>query len=457
MAKERAGPLEGKPAPSARVDRGQVIKSLEDQLTRTPRGEAPYDHARLAYRLGMAYAESAGTSPEMLRKALACYDTAAAIFDPRLDPVEHGRVLNAAGIAHRALGGQPKAVELYQKAVELFDGHDRGQELAAILNNLGLAQAELGHLDEAVEAFDRAVDLFDTDEADGRRGRAATLYNRGQAHQAKNTPEALEAALADYGEALSTIDMEEAPLHYGSLQNAMGAVCFALAATSDEDRDRMLQEAAHAFDESLVVFNRNDFPFQFALAKHNLGLAHTRLGGTANLRRAIGAFEDTLAMLDTRVHADFRAQAYANLQAAEKALEESFPGMTRTEHFAHLVAGCKEGERRSLMRERIHYVLSIPEPRRSSAMAEVALAIAKLPYEKALRLMTDELEIVIEMPIEKQHVAYSARYAAHCELTDEEVRLTADKALDQAIGDALGGPQRVYVRDYFTSLGWERP
>lgn len=457
MPTKPAGPLEGAPAPGARVDRGEVIKSLETQLNRTPRAEAPYEHARLAYRLGMAYAESAGTSPDMLRKALACYDVAAGVFDPRIDPVEHGRVLNAAGIAHRTLGGHEKAAQLYAQASELFDGRERDQELAAILNNLGLVRAELGDVDGAIAAFDRAVDLFDTNEADGRRGRAATLYNRGQARQAKNDPEALEAALGDYAEALSTIDIEEAPLHYGSLQNAMGSVCFALADAGGEDRDRMLEEAAHAFGESLVVFNRNDFPFQYSLAKHNLGLARSRMGGTANLRRAVGAFEDTLAMLDTRVHADFRAQAYSNMEAAEKALAESYPGMTRAEHFAHLAAACKEDERRTLVRERLHYLLGIPEPRRSSALGELDLAIAKLPYDKALRLMTDELEIVIEMPIEKQHVAYNCRYQANCAVEDSEQRLTADKALDQAIGDALGGPQRVYVRDYVSSLGWERP
>ena len=45
----------------------------------------------------------------------------------------------------------------------------------------------------------------------------------------------------------------------------------------------------------------------------------------------------------------------------------------------------------------------------------------------------------------------------HRSIEDEESRIDADRALDQAIGDALGGPQRVAVRDFLESEGWERP
>jgi tetratricopeptide (TPR) repeat protein len=445
------------PASQPRIDREETIRSLEEQLRKTPRATNPYEHARVAYRLGMAYAEATGGQTDGLRKALACYDAAAAIFDPRFDPVEHGRVLNAAGIVHRALGNRPKAAELHEQAVGLLEGHDRDNELAGVLNNLGLVRAERGQLDAAVEAFDRALDLFDTTAPDGRRGRAAALYNRGQANQARGTVEGIEAALADYSQALGEIDMEEAPLHWGTLQHSLGVTLTALANVQAEDRERLLQEAVHAFGESLVVFTRRDFPFQFALAKHNVGLAFSRLGGTANLRRALASFEDTLAMLDTRVHAEFRAQAYANMERVEKQLAEQFPGMTRTQHFAHLLGSVREDERKDLLRERIHYLLAIPEPRRSAAVGELDLAMTTLPPDRARLVMTNEFEIVIEMPQDKQEVAYRARFTAHAQIPDEEARIAADTVLDQAISDALGGPQRVFVRDFLLSLGWERP
>jgi len=102
-------------------EREQVIRDLEEQLAKASRGNKPYEHAALSYRLGLAYAESTGTGGEGLRKALTHFDVAAAIFDPRFDPVEHARVLNAAGAAHRGLGNRKKAASLFEQAINLFE------------------------------------------------------------------------------------------------------------------------------------------------------------------------------------------------------------------------------------------------------------------------------------------------------------------------------------------------
>src|SRR5262245_31565175 len=233
-------------------DRQETIKALEEQLARTPKASRPHEYAALSYRLGLAYAESTGTQQDGLRKALSYFDTAATIFDPRFDPVEHARVLNAAGAVHRGLGNRKKAAELFAKAADLFVGKEgREAELAAGLNNLGLVRSEQGDFAGAVEAFDQAVDLFDTSTAEGRRGKVATLHNRGQAHAAQGTREGLESALADYGEAQGEVDVEEAPYHYALLQHSMGVAFSALANQEPEERERLLDEAVAAFKESL--------------------------------------------------------------------------------------------------------------------------------------------------------------------------------------------------------------
>ena len=98
------------------VDPKAVIDDLQRQLAATSRATRPHEHAVLAYRLGLAHAESPlGNPAEQLRKALAFYDVAAGIFDPRFEPVQHARVLNAAGAAHRGLGDRAKASELFEK------------------------------------------------------------------------------------------------------------------------------------------------------------------------------------------------------------------------------------------------------------------------------------------------------------------------------------------------------
>lgn len=453
--------------PSVGTDLRGAIKALEDQLSNAPRSVRPYEHAALCYRLGLAYAESPVDSREAnLRKALACFDTAAGIFDLRFDPVEHARVLNAAGAVHRALNDRRKAADLFEKAGALFEGRERDDERAAALNNLGLARAELGEVDSAVAAFDVAAELFDLSSPDGRRGKVATLHNRGLAHAALGTEAGLEAALADYEFAQADLDADEAPYHYGLMHHSIGAACSALARLRPAEHDRLLEEAAAAFEESLTIFTRAGFPYQHALAKHNLGLAQAALGaarggptdeaGLSCLRQALASFEDAVAMLDTRVHADAWKQAYASLSRVEQDLEPVCPGLTRPEHFAALLATSEPEEMASLLRERLLRLLALPEARRQAVIAETALAIAHLGRQAAEPIMEAELRFLIEQPIEIQEAGMRGRFAGHQQLEGDE-REEADRALDAAIGEALQGPQRITVRDFFYSIGWERP
>ena len=455
--------------PGQRTDPRSAIEALEAQLAATPRALRPYEHAALAYRLGLAYAENpVGSRVELLRKALACFDVAAGIFDPRFDPTEHARVLNAAGASHRALGDRRKSAELFEKAATLLEGRDRDDERAAALNNLGLVRSELGQLEEAVSAFDAAAPLFDTTTADGRRGVVATLHNRGLAHSALGTEEGLEAALADFDEAQEDLDADEAPYHHGLLHHSIGSAYSALANLRPKERSRLLEEAVRAFGESLTVFSRVAFPYQHALAKHNLGLAQAALAAVAaeevggggrgrlqNLRRALANFEDAVAMLDTRLHADAWKQAFASLNRVEEQLAAEVPGASRVDHFATLLASTSDEERHALLRERIMRLLALPEPRNRSALAELAAASVRVGRNGGL-IMEAELALIMELPHENQEIALRARFDAHRQFGAEE-REEADRALDAAIGAALGAPQRIFVRDYLYSVGWERP
>jgi tetratricopeptide (TPR) repeat protein len=438
------------------LDRREVIEGLEKQLRLIPRSTRPYEFAAVSYRLGLAYTESPFGSPgEGLRKALAHFDVAAAIFDPRYDPVEHGRVLNAAGAAHRALGNGSKAATLFEQAADLFDGKDRDAERAAAMNNLGLVRTELGDVTRAVEAFEVAADLFDTSTPEGRRGRVATLHNRGQAHAAQGTEEGLEAALADYEEARADLDADDAPYHYGLVHHSIGVTCSALAGRRPDERREFLNESVRAFTESLVIFGRTSFPYQHALAMHNLGLAYAALGGVTNLRRAMVCFEDAVATLDTRLHADAWRQAYASLERIEKELGGLAPGMSRPAHFAALAADVRKDERTELVHHRLVRLLALPD-RGKAPLTELAVAVARLGEKRARGVIEAELTSVMELPKDAQEATLLAIWNAHSQLEGEE-REMADRELDQAIGDALGGPQRIFVRDFLYGVGWERP
>ncbi|MBA2280417.1 MAG: tetratricopeptide repeat protein [Actinomycetota bacterium] len=435
----------------------QAIAALEARLAGTPRGSRPYEHAALAYRIGLARAESpAGDPRENLRRALASYDVALAVFDPRFDPVEHARVLNAAGAAHRGLGRAGKARELFERATEVFRGRNRDEELAAALNNLGLVCSEQGDTAAALTAFDSALPLFDEASAEGRRGRAATLHNRGLAQASLGTKEALEAALGDYDLARASAGSDDAPYHHAMLDHSNGVAAMALSALVPEWREQLLHESISAFEASLQVFARSDFPFQHALAKHNLGRALAATGDGVGLRHALACFEETLALLDPRLHGDAWRHAHAGLEEVEAALRErGFVG-SRPFQFVSLVAEATPDERRSLLRERLSRLVSLPDMAREKALAELARASTMLDGA-ALRLYVEaEIGVLMELPNEGLESALAVRVSAHRSLPDD-ARSEADVALDLAVGDALGLSQRILVRDHLASLGFERP
>jgi len=440
------------------IDHKGAIEDLEKQLASTSRATRPHEHAVIAYRLGLAHAESPSGNPaEGLRRALAFYDVAASIFDPRFEPVHHARVLNAAGAAHRGLGDPRKAADLFEKAVSLFAEGGTDNERAAAYNNLGLTRTEIGQPAAGVEAFDAAIALFDAYTPEGKRGVISTLHNRGQAHSALGTEEGLEAALADFEEARGMIDPDENPLHHGMVEHSVGVTCSALARNNEEGGVAFLQEAIRAFGNCLDVFTRTAFPYYFALAKYNLGQAFVALKGTANLRRALACFEDALAIFDTRLHAAAWKQTYASLEWVEKQLGTAAPGMTRVTHFAALLSVAGVEERTVLVRERLFRLLAQPEKVAMGSVAELAQAVGSLGYDEARKVYEAILKLVIELPQDNQRLALRAIIEGHRSIDDEDVRLNAERAVDQAIGDALGGPQRVAVRDYLGAEGWERP
>jgi tetratricopeptide (TPR) repeat protein len=457
-------PVDPAVAADAPLDRVNAVAALEKQLASTPRAIYPYQHAGIAYRLGLAHAESLGADPTSeLRKALACYDLAASIFDPRYDPAPHARVLNAAGAAHRALGDRERAAELFERAAGLLDGQDRDDERGAAFNNLGLVRSELGQPDLAVAACDQALALFDGSSPDSRRARAASLHTRGMAHAAMGTEAGLDAALADYAEALSEVGPGDAPFHYAILTHAAGAASIALAELRPDNADRLLQKAAGDISDSLTIFTRSGFPYQYALGKHNLGLALLRravLPGRDSviddLRWALANFEETVAVLDPRIYTAEWQMGYTNLDRTQNELTDRGVSGTRAEHFAALLAGASSDVRIDLLRDRLTRLLMQPEPQRHGSLVELDRAVAGFEFETARMIMVDEIHILMELPRPDLNSGLTARFEAHRGLP-EEVREVADRALDQAIGDALVGPQRMYVRDFLYDLGWERP
>ena len=66
------------------------------------------------------------------------------------------------------------------------------------------------------------------------------------------------------------------------------------------------------------------------------------------------------------------------------------------------------------------------------------------------------LAAVMELPIHAQAAVLDAMVAVRAD-ADADGQATADRLVDRAIGEAVVGPQRVFVRDHLTAGGFERP
>jgi tetratricopeptide (TPR) repeat protein len=425
------------------VDPQAALASLEARLKETPRAARPLEHAALSYSVGLAYAElPTGDRERNLSRAVASYHRAAEIFWPDRFPVEHARVQNALGSALRDLGRHREAEAAFTRATELLAPGLAPAELGAALNNLGLVRSELGDHQRAIAALRQSVQLFET----AREPRQVVMarHNLGQATAAAGDH---AAAVQTYDVGIGEADPELVPYQWAMLHHSKGV---SLTALGDGPA------AADAFTNALRVFTRQRYPFQYALAKNNLGLACAQIGGSTPLRRAVAAYEDALRVLDPRVHRAQWEQAYRNMELAETGLREEGLGMTRTQHFAALVADVEGEARIMLLRERLTEILELPEPRRTESLAELDLVALRLPDSQMRSFTAAWLHVLMELPNDMLLAGLRARLAAHGQIASDEDRALAEEALEDTIQGELLAPQRIRVRDTLTAMGYER-
>ncbi|MBA3303049.1 MAG: hypothetical protein H0U26_04170 [Acidimicrobiia bacterium] len=435
-----------------------AIARLETDLGATPKATKPYEHALLAHRLGVAYAEAfAGRPEEQLRRALACFDVAATLLDPRFHPVEHARVLTAAGSARRSLGEPAAALDLFSRAVDVAGDRAGGDEAAAMVNNTGLALLELGDLPGAIERFDAAIAGFGTDTPDGRRGRTSALHNRGLARAASGRSADLAAALCDYDAASSGVAFDEAPLHHGLVQHSRGVAAAALADAEDApDGSEVYRQAAiGAFTAALDVFGWPDHPIQHGIASFNAGRMWARSDLVDQLRRALLSFEDAVTAFDPRHQPAPWRQAYDALLATEARLAPDHAGWTRTDHLLAMLDSDPERAPR-LVRGRLARWLPLPAAARNAAVNGYVGAAVREGGDIGTGALVHLLATVMELPLEAQAVVLDALLAVRA-TADSDGRDRIDLLVDRAVGEAVVGPQRVFVRDHLVAGGFERP
>ncbi|HHC09020.1 MAG TPA: tetratricopeptide repeat protein [Actinobacteria bacterium] len=426
----------------------RLIDELRRRLS-DPAGAGSFERAVASYRLGMALTERPGEDRRAgLTEAMSHFARALTIFTAS-HPRHRARVLNGLGTAERALGMLETARDRFEEAAELLEGVDGAvEELAGVLNNLGLTRADLGEHGAAREAFERALALLG--EEDHRRLRATTWHNLGLARfDAGAVREAVEAQRRAAAEA----SFDEAPYLWAASRQALGVALIA----DRGDGEGRLDEARRVLTEALGVFRRVEFPFQYAVVKHNLGLTHLEEAepSATSLRSAVAAFEDALAVFDPRVHRDLWGAARANLERAMLLLAERGEAMTPEQHFARLLAAVGQPERDRLLRERLGRLLALPEVARDGLVARLDRALVELEPPSLDELAEAWIRVLMEQPHDHVMAALRAR-VANLDALEPEARRRAAWAVDRAVG-SLEVIQRVRIRELLASLGFERP
>ena len=149
----------------------ESVSALSERLDSIDRITEPVAWATAAYRLGMATAEQPTAQPDAaMRQALELYHKASQVLTATRAPVEHARVLNAAGSAHRMLGDISTAARLFRESLALMSDRGVESEEASVWNNLGLVLSEGGRFDEQEEAVVGCTAIDDVDMLDVAAG-----------------------------------------------------------------------------------------------------------------------------------------------------------------------------------------------------------------------------------------------------------------------------------------------
>ena len=439
------------------------LSALESELEALRGAGRPAEWALAAFRLGVARSEAA-TGEADLRAALDLLDRAGRALNAIRSPVEHARILTAAGSCRRRLGEPEPAAALFDRAADLLADRVPAVQLAAALVNCGLAATEAGRPGDAAVPLARALALVDgSEDEECRRVRGAAHLNRAQASQAGRSPDGLESAVVDYRAAVNCFG-DDAPQRAMAL-HGLGSALLDLAALADGVTGpeggrgglatRRSTEAVTAFRGSLQILTLEAFPFRHAVARHSLALAYERRGGPLDVLRAAECAEAALAVFDPRLQREHWQVAAATLARLESAVAATAgeAGASRLRRFVLLTDGVGDAERVSLLRERLARTAAQPELRRRrdcDALANAAVDAGPAAYERLLRGM---IPVLMELPEPLLESMCDALCEAHTGVEAEEF----DAILDTVIHDLLFGPQRVRMRDLLEASGWVRP
>ncbi len=457
--------------------RGRIydLDSLEASLAAIDPAADPDGWAVAAYRLGLARSELV-TNREELADVAALLEKVGRVLTPDRAPLEHSRILTAVGNCQRVSGRPDLAAASFERAVELLAGRSDPVEHGAALVNLGLARTEADQGQTALDALGQAIDVLDrsrdrsggTDE-EHRRTLGAAQLNRAQAFQALGGDGHLIAAVDGYRAAIDVLNPESP--QSGMAYHGLATALLEQARRRDEPEAvaQAIASSITAINQALSVFTYEGFPFQHAIARHSLAVAHQFRaslhaggelspddalgdGGERNrdLALAIHHSELALGVFDPRLHSG----QWRTVKATLDEITAAVAPRTAAEAVMALLADVEEHQRTALLRDRLVRFANWPDAAVTAGLQRFTTAMAALEPERYRAVAQSLISVLMELPDHVLAVAARCVVEANREAADENA---ANRALDDAIQARLFGPQRVRVRDLLEAEGWKRP
>ena len=228
----------------------------------------------------------------------------------------------------------------YSKAIEKFmfclNLEKDTEKLGAINIQIGNCSYKLGHFIKAAEFYGAA--LRESRKANDKEGEASALVSIANTYLRRPSSDGLargnnvRRAVENYQKALKIFQKDEYPVEYAMTQNNLGTAYTDLPSATAEERAENVRKAIQCYQNALEIRKKDEYPVDYAMTQNNLGNAYMALpSATAeekaeNVKKAIQCYQNALEIRKKDEYPQDYCFSAANLGMALISIEKIHEG-----------------------------------------------------------------------------------------------------------------------------------
>ena len=384
---------------SRRDRRGAVnVADLSARLADADIAVDPDGWALAAYRLAVARSELA-TDRSELETCIDILDKAARILTVDRAPLEHGRIMTAAGNCYRSAGRPDLAVPpLRRQPTRSAAGRNRWRR-----RQRGPTWAWPGPRQEIRPG--RSMPSTGGSTCSSVRSPAAAGPTRPGGHSARRwstgprpgqaaaTDEALASALADYDTAIATLGAEspQTGLAWHGRASVLLEQATRLPTGGHAD---LVTDAITAIEHALAVFSANAFPFQHAIARHSMAVAPS----PPRIRRGSGPRRPQRRIGHRGVRSPSASGPMADRERHPVRSGGTAGPRSRIGAVVDLLVAVDEAERVQILRDRLTRLSGAPDVRVAADLERLCGALTTVDGDGYRSVVESLISVLMELP-----------------------------------------------------------